>query len=141
VVGTGAIVNIGSMAYAAPVRLHAYGPAKAGVAALTRQLAMEWGRRGVRVNAVAPGNVLTQRLQSMVDQGERDPLWRNRLTARGHMVAPHKIATAAWFLLSDDASAVTGHVLHVDAGQSVSGFWLLSVAEQALDMREQSSRA
>jgi NAD(P)-dependent dehydrogenase (short-subunit alcohol dehydrogenase family) len=138
--GRGAIVNIGSMAYAAPVRLHAYGPAKAGVAALTRQLAMEWGRRGVRVNAIAPGNVLTQRLQSMLDQGERDPLgWRNRLTARGYMVAPREIAAAAWFLLSDDASAVTGQVLHVDAGQSVSGFWLLSVAEQALDVREQST--
>lgn len=55
--GQCAIVNIGSMAYTAPVRLHAYGPAKAGVAALTRQLAMEWGRRGIRVNAIASGNV------------------------------------------------------------------------------------
>jgi enoyl-[acyl-carrier-protein] reductase (NADH) len=53
-------------------------------------------------------------------------------------VALREIAVAAWFLLNDDASAVTGHVLHVDAGQSVSGSWLLSVAEQALDVREQS---
>jgi NAD(P)-dependent dehydrogenase (short-subunit alcohol dehydrogenase family) len=79
----GAIVNIGSMAYRALVRLHAYGPAKAGVAALTGQLAMEWGRSGVRVNAIAPGNVLTEALQTMVDNGERDPLCRRRLTATG----------------------------------------------------------
>lgn len=69
--GQGAIVNIGSMAYAALMRLHAYGAAKAGVAALARQLAMEWGRRGIRVNAIASGNVLTQRLQSVIDEGER----------------------------------------------------------------------
>jgi Enoyl-(Acyl carrier protein) reductase len=51
------------------------------------------------------------------------------------MVTPREIAAAAWFLLSDDASAVTGHVLHVDAGQGVSGSSLLSIAEQALDVR------
>jgi len=139
--GRGAIVNIGSMAYAAPVRLHAYGPAKAGVAALTRQLAMEWGRRGIRVKCHRAGQHADATLAEHARSGERDPLWRNGLTARGHMLAPREIAAAAWFLLSDDASAVTGHVLHVDAGQSVSGFWLLSVAEQALDMREQSTRA
>lgn len=129
----GAIVNIGSMAYQALVRLHAYGPAKAGVVALTGQLAMEWGRSGVRVNAIAPGNVLTDALQRMIDNGERDPLWRRRLTATGRMAQPREVATAAWFLLGDDASGVTGHTLHVDAGQAVSGYWALSVPETELD--------
>lgn len=59
------------MAYAALMRFYAYGAAKAGVAALTRQLATEWGGRGIRVNAIASGNVLTQRLQSVIDEGER----------------------------------------------------------------------
>ena len=131
--GGGAIVNIASMAYAAPVRLHAYGPAKAGVVALTAQLAMEWGRDGVRVNAIAPGNVLTERLAGMLEAGERDPLWRNRLTTTGRMTLPHEVATAAAFLLSSDASAITSQTLHVDSGQSVSGYWTLSVPVEALD--------
>src|ERR671917_1940050 len=73
--GGGSIVNIASMAYTAYVRLHAYGPAKAGVVALTGQLAREWGRAGVRVNAIAPGYTLTEALQQMIDSGQRDPKW------------------------------------------------------------------
>lgn len=70
----------------------------------------------------------------MIDAGERrDPRWRNRLSAYGRVVLPREVATAVHFLLSDDASAVTGHALHVDAGEGVSGYWLLSVPETDLD--------
>lgn len=131
--GGGAIVNIASMAYTALVRLHAYGPAKAGVVALTGQLAREWGRQGVRVNAIAPGYTETEALKEMVSRGVRNPKWILRLSALGRITQPSEIASAAWFLLGDDASAVTGHTLHVDSGQEVSGHWALSVPEHELD--------
>lgn len=131
--GRGSIVNIASMAYTAYVRLHAYGPAKAGVVALTGQLAREWGRSGVRVNAIAPGYTLTAALQDMIDSGQRDPKWILRLTALGRMTRPREIATSAWFLLGDESSAITGHTVHVDSGQEVAGHWALSVPEAELD--------
>jgi NAD(P)-dependent dehydrogenase (short-subunit alcohol dehydrogenase family) len=129
----GSIVNIASMAYTAFIRLHAYGPAKAGVVALTGQLAREWGREGVRVNAIAPGYTMTEALQRMIDSGQRDPKWILRLTALGRITAPREIATSAWFLLGPDSSAITGHTLHVDSGQEVAGHWALSVPESELD--------
>ncbi|MFV0375010.1 SDR family NAD(P)-dependent oxidoreductase [Microbacterium sp.] len=131
--GGGAIVNIASMSYTALVRLHAYGPAKAGVVALTGQLAREWGRDGVRVNAIAPGYTETEALRSMIDQGVRNPKWILRLSALGRITQPSEIAAAAWFLLGPDSSAVTGHTLHVDSGQEVAGHWALSVPEHELD--------
>lgn len=131
--GGGSIVNIASMAYTALVRLHAYGPAKAGVVALTGQLAREWGRDGVRVNAIAPGYTETEALRTMIDQGVRNPKWILRLSALGRITQPREIAAAAWFLLGADASAVTGHTLHVDSGQEVAGHWALSVPENELD--------
>lgn len=129
----GSIVNIASMAYTALVRLHAYGPAKAGVVALTGQLAREWGRDGVRVNAIAPGYTETEALRAMIDQGVRNPKWILRLSALGRITQPSEIATAAWFLLGSDSSAITGHTLHVDSGQEVAGHWALSVPEEELD--------
>lgn len=121
--GAGAIINIASVAGIRSMPLHAYAPAKAAVIGMTRALAAEWGRSGVRVNAVAPGFVLTPALQAAVDAGERDPAALAANSAMGRLVGTGEIAKACSFLASDDASAITGITLPVDAGWLVAGSW------------------
>ena len=121
--GAGAIVNIASIAGIRSMPLHAYAPAKAAVIGMTQALAAEWGRSGVRVNAVAPGFVLTPALQAAVDAGQRDPAALIENSALGRLVGADEIAKACSFLASDDASAITGITLPVDAGWLVAGSW------------------
>lgn len=110
----GSIVNLASTSGldAAPYHV-AYGVAKLGVVALTRTLAVEWGRYGIRVNCIAPGTIMTPRA-GVTPPDERDrraiPLGR-----RGH---PYEIASAALFLLSDLASYISGQTIPVDGGMS-----------------------
>ncbi|GMG82143.1 SDR family NAD(P)-dependent oxidoreductase [Paralimibaculum aggregatum] len=114
--GGGAVVNIASMWswFGNPVA-PAYGTSKGAVAALTRSLAVAWGGRGVRVNAVAPGWVETR-----ISEGARnDPERRARIDARipmGRWAQTGEIAKAVAFLLSDEASYVHGAILPVDGG-------------------------
>lgn len=121
--GAGAIVNIASIAGMRSMPMHAYAPAKAAVIAMTEGLAAEWGRSGVRVNAVAPGFVLTPALQAAIDAGERDPTALAANSAMGRLIDTSEIAKACSFLASDDASAITGITLPVDAGWLVTGSW------------------
>ncbi len=121
--GSGAIVNIASVAGIRSMPLHAYAPAKAAVIGMTQALAAEWGRSGVRVNAVAPGFVMTPALQAAVDAGQRDPAALAENSAMGRLVGAEEIAKACSFLASDDASAITGITLPVDAGWLVAGSW------------------
>jgi len=121
--GSGAIVNIASVAGIRSMPLHAYAPAKAAVIGMTQALAAEWGRSGVRVNAVAPGFVMTPALQAAVDAGQRDPTALAENSAMGRLVGADEIARACSFLASDDASAITGITLPVDAGWLVAGSW------------------
>ena len=121
--GRGAIVNVASVAGMRSAPLHAYGPAKAGVIHLTKTLAAEWGRSGVRVNAVSPGYVLTPVLQRAIDEGLRDPTVMEENSALGRMVMPNDIARAIAFLVSDEASAITGINLPVENGWLVTGSW------------------
>lgn len=114
--GRGAIVNIASITSFRASPLHAYGPAKAAVASLTMGLAAEWGRSGVRVNAVAPGFTLTEAMQSAIDQGDRDPAELSQPTAMNRLVMPDEVADGIGFLLSDAARAITGIVMPIDAG-------------------------
>lgn len=121
--GSGAIINIASVAGMRSMPLHAYSPAKAGVISLTECLAAEWGRSGVRVNAISPGYTLTAALQSQIDLGNRDPRRLAENTCLGEIIRPQHIADAVLFLLSDNASMITGINLPVDAGWLAAGSW------------------
>lgn len=121
--GRGAIVNIASITGSRSVPLHAYAPAKAAVIAITRCLAVEWGRSGVRVNSVSPGYTLTPALQAAIDRGDRNPEDLARATALGRMVRSEEVAAAVAFLTSDGSSAITGVDLPVDAGWLVGTTW------------------
>jgi NAD(P)-dependent dehydrogenase (short-subunit alcohol dehydrogenase family) len=120
--GAGSIVNIASIAAIASMPVHAYGTSKAAVVALTRNLAGEWGRAGVRVNAVSPGSTLVPRVEERIRSGRyaADP---GEFTALGRMVRPNEVAEAIEFLASDRASAITGVNLVVDAGWHVAATW------------------
>lgn len=115
--GSGSIVNIGATYAwtAAPLVAHS-GAAKAGVLNLTRTLAVEWARFGVRVNAVTPGPVVDT-------EGVRKLLPRNAAVAitrgipAGRMARSEEVAWAVLFLVSSAAGYITGHNLVVDGGQ------------------------
>lgn len=119
----GAILNLASIAGIRSTPLHAYGPLKAAVISLTENLAAEWGRSGVRVNCISPGPVLTPALQQAIRQGQRDEALMAASCASGRLVMPREVALAAAFLLSDDASAITGVNLAVDHGWLVAQSW------------------
>ncbi len=114
--GAGAIVTVGSINSYVALPLPAYCPSKTAILRLVELLSVELGRFGVRVNGVAPTYVLTPGLQAKVDAGERDLDVMLKVNALKKMVEPEDIAKVAAFLLSEDASAVTGHMMPVDAG-------------------------
>ena len=120
---SGSIVNLASIAGMRSTPLHAYGPMKAAVIRLTENLATEWGRSGVRVNCLSPGAVLTPALQEAIDKGQRDRGRMESSAASGRIVSPLEVAMAAAFLLSDEASAITGANLPVDHGWLVASSW------------------
>ncbi|HEX3553767.1 MAG TPA: SDR family oxidoreductase [Thermoanaerobaculia bacterium] len=112
----GAIVNVSSLSALHGVAGQgAYAAAKAGILGLTRSLAREAGRRGVRVNAVVPGFVATD-LTAGLPAAAVAQLRAGECLARG--VQPEDVARAVAFLLSDRAAGITGQSLVVDAGAS-----------------------
>lgn len=119
--GRGAIITIASITGMRATPLHGYAPAKAAVINLTQGLAAEWGRSGVRLNAVSPGYTLTPLLKRAIDRGTRDPALMEQNSALGRMVEPDEIAKAVAFLASDEAAAITGINLPVDAGWLTAG--------------------
>lgn len=122
--GRGSIVAIASTTGHRSTPLHAYGTSKAAVLQLVRNLAAEWGRSGVRINSISPGYVLSEGLQASIDRGDRDLGRITESSALGRLIAPDEIARATAFLLSDEASAVTGIDLPVDAGWLIAGSWV-----------------
>jgi NAD(P)-dependent dehydrogenase (short-subunit alcohol dehydrogenase family) len=119
----GVILNISSIAGLTPLPLPVYGPMKSAVNMLTRILAREWAECGIRVNAIAPGYVLTPLIQGLIDKGLRNPGLIIERTPMKTMLSPEDVAAAALFLASDAARHITGAVLPVDAGWISDGGW------------------
>ena len=122
--GRGSIVTIASLAGHRSFPTHSYSASKAAVLSLTRGLAVEWGRSGVRVNSISPGFTLTPRLEELIKLRDWDPSAIAAQTALGRWIEPEEIAEAAAFLVSDQARAITGIDLPVDAGWLCSINWL-----------------
>lgn len=117
--GGGAIVCLSSISgMAGQKRQAAYGPAKFIATGLTKHLAVEWADQGIRVNAVAPGTIRTERVKQLPDEpGGTEYLESiERMHPMGRLGEPDEVAKAIVFLASDDASFITGAVLPVDGG-------------------------
>jgi NAD(P)-dependent dehydrogenase (short-subunit alcohol dehydrogenase family) len=110
--GGGSIINTTSVrALIGTAGADAYSAAKGGVLALTRALALQWAASNIRVNAVAPGVVLSERVRGLLR--DDDPLIRKSLLGPGE---PEDVAHLALFLASDESARITGAILPVDSG-------------------------
>jgi NAD(P)-dependent dehydrogenase (short-subunit alcohol dehydrogenase family) len=99
----------------------AYGAAKAGVQGLVRSLAAEWAKRGIRVNAIAPGVISTEMQRDFMDTGyATDDTYMSHVPLNRYG-RPEEIANAANFLISNESSYITGVLLPVDGGWSSCG--------------------
>jgi len=119
--GSGSIVNVASvlgLVGAGQIPQASYAASKGAVVNLTRELAAQWARRGLRVNAVAPAWFASEMTGDMFDD-ERSMVWVRQRTPMGRPGAEHELVGPVLFLASDASSYVTGHTLPVDGGWTV----------------------
>jgi len=118
--------------------------AKAGVVAMTRSLAVEWGRHGIRVNAIAPGPIPTEGAFSRLLPSEQLVAERTSKIPAGRMGTPRELAQLAAFLVSDAADWIRGEVLTFDGGEWLRGAgefnWMLEVEIPWDEMRRRGRR-
>lgn len=117
--GAGAIVNLASVLSFRSGPVLAYGAGKAGIVSLTEALAVHWAKKGVRVNAVAPGWTETPFINRRRDHFDTI----RAATPMGRLLQPAEVAEVIYFLLSPAASGVTGTTVPCDAGYLAGGAW------------------
>jgi NAD(P)-dependent dehydrogenase (short-subunit alcohol dehydrogenase family) len=120
--GGGAIVNVASvmgLRSIGEIPDAAYVASKAGIIGLTRELASQWGRYGIRVNAVAPGFFASEMTAELGDDPEKFPDFLVNRTPLGRGGRAGELDEAVLFLLGAGSSFVTGHVLSVDGGMAI----------------------
>jgi 2-deoxy-D-gluconate 3-dehydrogenase len=114
--GTGSIVNIASLlSFQGGIRVPAYTASKHGVAGITKSLANEWAARGINVNAIAPGYIVTNNTEALRNDAARSAAILSRIPA-GRWGEAEDIGGAAAFLCSPAARYIHGAVLNVDGG-------------------------
>ena len=132
----GSIVNTASISGVRPSPGEGpYSAAKAAIAALTQSAALEYGPRGIRVNAVAPGAIRSAMTTPLLGLGEWEKIWTDR-TPLGRVGDPEDIADVVVFLCSDLARYVTGQVLIVDGGMILHGAGIDGVLDYVMQMLE-----
>lgn len=120
--GSGAIINLSSVAGVLGLTpRNAYSAAKAGISMMTRTMGCEWAGNGVRVNAVAPGYMVTPFFQKLRDEGKLDDRKILKRTPAGRFGSARNIADAMLFLASRQAEFITGVTLPVDGGYTAWG--------------------
>jgi len=112
----GSVVNLASSAIRGAVRGVHYSASKGGVVSMTRALALELAPHNIRVNAIAPGLTDTAQPRYGNSDAELVEMARTTIPLGGKLLTPDQIARTAVFLASDEASATTGQVLHVNGG-------------------------
>ncbi len=129
--GGGSIINTSSgSAQRGDVTIPAYGVSKGGVDTLTLYVATQYGKQGIRCNAIAPGLILTHGVENFGGQQYVDMLEEHHLTPR--VGQPEDIAEAVLFLASDAAGFITGQIINVDGG-------ILSHAPPVADIRRMAA--
>jgi len=122
--GGGNILNIGSISGIAPhCNRGAYGPSKVAVAMLSNVMAVEWAEHNVRVNTIHPGTIETEMTRYSYPTEELRAK-REKTIPLNRFGTPEEVAKAAVFLVSEDASCITGHSLVIDGGFQNSLFQL-----------------
>ena len=116
--GGGSIINFSSInALLGPADLSAYTAAKAAVIGLSKSLAREWGVDGIRVNAVSPGWVVTERQLALWLTPEAETAWMEQVALK-RRIQPDDVARLVLFLAADDSALITGQNLVIDGGRT-----------------------
>lgn len=121
--GSGSQINIASLATDRPLkRVGPYAMSKAGLGQMTRSLALEWGHRGVRVNAISPGFVVTDLTRKLWSDPTMQA-WAEANIPQRRLGAPEDMSGTALFLASPAAAYLTGQIIYVDGGFSAGWMW------------------
>ncbi len=126
--GGGVQINIDSLNTYAPLKgVIPYAMSKAGLGMMTRGMALEWGNRGVRVNAIAPGFILTDLNRKLWSEPKMNQ-WGLANTPLGRLGQVDDLVGTALFLASDASAFMTGQVLYVDGGVSAGIAWPIELS-------------